>query len=53
MQFDGHNIVPTLNSSDTEVILTTKAPITTRLKQQEMEHKTKKKKARFFEQLCK
>lgn len=53
MKFDGHDIVSMFDSSDTEAILTTKVPIITRLKHQEMEHRIKKKKARFFEQLCK
>lgn len=54
MKFDEPDGNPTLPYNGTAVILTSDHAVTTRIKQQEeMQHKTKKKKARFFEQFCK
>jgi len=53
MAYNEHDVVSTLPYNDTAIILTSNHSITTRLKQQEMQHKTKKKKSRFFEQFCK
>jgi len=52
MTFDKNDVVSTLQFNDTETILTSNYSLTTRLKQQGMQHKTKKK-GRFFEQFCK
>lgn len=53
MTFGEHDVVSTLQYNDTATVLTSNSALTTRLKQQEMQHKTKKKKGRFFEQFCK
>lgn len=53
MTFSEYDAGSTLQHNDTTVILTSNHPLITRLKQQETQHKTKKKKGRFFEQFCK
>lgn len=53
MQFGGHDISSTLQYNNTEIISPSNHSTMTRLKQQEIQQKTKKKKARFFEQFCK
>lgn len=53
MDISDTNIVSTLDYNNTAVVLTSNHFVTTRLKQQDIQHKTKKKKARFFEQFCK
>lgn len=53
MTFGENDVVSTLQFNDTATILTSNYSLTTRLKQQGMQHKTKKKKGRFFEQYCK
>lgn len=53
MTFGEHDVISTLQYNDTATVLTSNSALTTRLKQQEMQHKTKKKKGRFFEQFCK
>jgi len=53
MKFGEHDVVSTLQYNDTATILESNHSITTRLKQQGMQHKIKKKKGRFFEQFCK
>ncbi|KAF0765037.1 serine proteinase stubble-like isoform X2 [Aphis craccivora] len=50
MKFGEHDVVSTLQYNDTATILESNHSITTRLKQQGMQHKIKKKKGRFFEQ---
>lgn len=50
MKFGEHDVVSTLQYNDTVTILESNHSITTRLKQQGMQHKIKKKKGRFFEQ---
>lgn len=50
MKSDGQNNISTLSYNDTMVISTTNQ---IRIEQQEVQHRNKKKKARFFEQFCK
>ncbi|XP_029344460.1 serine proteinase stubble isoform X2 [Acyrthosiphon pisum] len=50
MPFGEHDVVSTLQYNDTANVLTSNNSSTARLKQQGMQHKTKKKKGRFFEQ---
>lgn len=52
MKFDGNDIVSPLQYNDTADVSTPNYSITARKKQPEMQHKAKKKKARFFEQFC-
>lgn len=53
MQFGGHGISSTLQYNNTEIISPSNHSTINRLKQQETQQKTNKKKARFFEQFCK
>jgi len=53
MTFGEHDVVSTLQYNNTATVLTSNNSLTTRLKQQGMQFKTKKKKGRFFEQFCK
>jgi hypothetical protein len=53
MQFGEQGISSTLKYNYTEIISPSNHSTMTRLKQQEIQQKTKKKKARFFEQFCK